>query len=220
MQQLLIVAATEAELSPLLAHYKIQTPLNRGIISLNTEKNIHLLITGVGMVNTAYELGKHLSDNFSLIINAGICGAFNRNLSIGEVVVVKHDILSEMGAENDTEFIEYKNLGLPGRTEFNHRLLSNYQSLQQASPVTGITVNKVHGNEKSIAAVKQLFGADTESMEGAAFFRACENYKADYIQIRTVSNYVEKRNREAWNIPLAIKNLNHKLLEIISEINQ
>jgi len=28
------------------------------------------------------------------------------------------------------------------------------------------------------------------------------------MQIRAVSNYVEKRNRDAWQIGLAIKNLN------------
>jgi futalosine hydrolase len=35
------------------------------------------------------------------------------------------------------------------------------------------------------------------------------------IQIRAVSNYVEKRNRDGWNIGLAIKNLNTFAIEFL-----
>ena len=57
-----------------------------------------------------------------------------------------------------------------------------------------------------------------ESMEGAAFFYACEEYKLPCLQIRAVSNYVEKRNRANWDIPLAIKNLNNFAIEMIKSI--
>ena len=51
-------------------------------------------------------------------------------------------------------------------------------------------------------------------MEGAAFFAGCN--KADqFMQIRAVSNYVEKRDKSKWNMPLAIKNLNDYLIEFI-----
>jgi futalosine hydrolase len=39
------------------------------------------------------------------------------------------------------------------------------------------------------------------------------------IQLRAVSNYVEKRNKDAWNIPLAIENLNKQLIAIINDFN-
>jgi len=35
------------------------------------------------------------------------------------------------------------------------------------------------------------------------------------MQIRAVSNYVEKRNLDAWQIGLAIKNLNTFALELV-----
>ncbi|WP_431199504.1 hypothetical protein ACRQ5D_10000 [Mucilaginibacter sp. P25] len=38
------------------------------------------------------------------------------------------------------------------------------------------------------------------------------------MQIRAVSNYVEKRNREAWNIGLAIKNLNTFAIDLVNQI--
>ena len=54
-----------------------------------------------------------------------------------------------------------------------------------------------------------------ESMEGAAFFYACRKAGVPFIQIRAVSNYVEKRNRDAWQIGLAVKNLNTFALELL-----
>ena len=42
-------------------------------------------------------------------------------------------------------------------------------------------------------------------MEGAAFFAGCRRFN-NYMQIRAVSNRVEKRDKDKWNIPLAIEN--------------
>ena len=56
-------------------------------------------------------------------------------------------------------------------------------------------------------------------MEGAAFFYACMIDKVPCAQIRAVSNFIEKRNRDNWNMALAIKNLNEKALEILDSLN-
>jgi futalosine hydrolase len=47
-----------------------------------TLEGIDHLVTGVGMVATAIELSKKLSENnYDLVINAGIAGSFNRSFS-------------------------------------------------------------------------------------------------------------------------------------------
>ena len=59
---------------------------------------------------------------------------------------------------------------------------------------------------------------DIESMEGAAFFMVCQKFKLPCLQIRTISNKIENRNKQNWKIELAIDNLNHsvkKILEIL-----
>jgi futalosine hydrolase len=76
-------------------------------------------------------------------------------------------------------------------------------------------VNTVHGNEVSVSKAFERYHPITESMEGAAFLLACAEAGVPGAQIRAISNYVERRNREAWNIPLAIQNLNKTALEII-----
>jgi futalosine hydrolase len=57
--------------------------------------------------------------------------------------------------------------------------------------------------------------ADIESMEGAACFYVCLLEKIPFLEVRSISNYVEPRNRANWNLPLAIQNLNQVLVEMI-----
>ena len=55
-------------------------------------------------------------------------------------------------------------------------------------------------------------------MEGAAVFKVCNEFSVPCIQIRAISNNVEKRNKENWNMPLAIRNLNKQVAKIIMEL--
>ena len=76
----------------------------------------------------------------------------------------------------------------------------------------------MHGNKRSITEIINRLNPDIENMEGAAFFQVCNTFNVPCIQIRAISNKVERRNKDNWNLPLAIKNLNNKLVEIISEL--
>ena len=42
----------------------------------------------------------------------------------------------------------------------------------------------------------------------------------NFLQLRSISNYVEERNKANWDIPLAIKNLNDKLSEVIDVLSK
>ena len=97
------------------------------------------------------------------------------------------------------------------------KLLNPGAELVQFLPIaSGITVNKAHGTDDSIAKCRKKYpAAQVESMEGAAFFYACLRADLPFVEIRAISNYVEPRNREAWNIPLAIQNLNQVVKEML-----
>jgi futalosine hydrolase len=217
---ILVVSATEFEVKPLLGFLGIALPtigINNANIDFE-EKDIKVLITGVGMVNTALMIGRYLNDEYNLVINVGVCGAFDKNLELGELVHITEDILSEMGAEDGGEFLKYDQLNLPGQHVFYENCKDSYLMIDLLKKVKGITVNTVHGNDISIEKVKQLYHPDVESMEGAAFFAACSGTKGNSVQIRAISNYVEKRNKEKWQMPLAIKNLNDFLITFIKNV--
>jgi futalosine hydrolase len=207
--KLLIVTATEAEIKLFKDSYS----------KLQQKHDISFLHTGVGMAVTAYALTKEvLKHKYDLIINAGIAGSFYRGIKVAEVVMVQFELFAELGAEDDKAFIKFPEMNLPGPYTFKDaKVLSGayYSSLKK---VKAATVNKVHGNEENINTFLKLHDVELESMEGAAVAMVCEAENIPYVQIRSISNYVTKRNRDAWDIPNAIKNLNEGLRKIIEEL--
>ena len=174
--------------------------------------NVEILITGAGIPNTILKLSNHLHKNqYDLIINIGVCGSFNKEYKIGDVVEIINDQFSEIGYEDnntfhafDTDFRIDKNFSVSRKT----RLRS----------VNGITVNTVHGNAESIEKVRDLFNPDVESMEGAACMMVSQYFNVSFIQIRGISNYVEKRNKQNWNLDLDISNLNKELRNTLNTL--
>jgi futalosine hydrolase len=225
--KLLIVAATSFEIEPLLDSLTFNKKIKDNLRVYFFEKiQLDILITGVGMVATAFELGKIISQRYDFALNLGIAGSFPKKFNIGEVINVNNDSFIELGAENNEDFLTIFDLGLikPDTFPFNNSLLKNNSTtnnpiIKKLKTAKGITVNKVHGNEKSINKTIALYNPDTESMEGASFLYACLLEQIPCFQIRAISNVVEKRNRENWNIPLAIKNLNNTALEILKNFN-
>ena len=211
--RILVVAATSFEVESLKSEVGSRKS-DSGLKTLDLE----LLITGVGMVATAFALGKHLADHqYDLVINLGIAGSFDRGIAFREIVEVVEDQLAELGAEDDEAFLPIETLGFGESIFKTDTRLSSYTN-QQLKQVTAITVNTVHGYEGSIEKLTGRIQPQLESMEGAAFFYSCKQVGVPCLQIRAVSNYVEKRNRDAWQIGLAIKNLNSFAIRFIQEV--
>lgn len=213
---ILIVAATEAEIGLLKESQNAKARKQDSKIEVShLTSPISYLITGVGMVATAFALGTHLATNkYDLVINLGIAGSFDRNIALGDVVEIIEDTFSELGAEDDDCFLPLTTLGFG---EITYK--PNGHPFLNIKQVKAITVNKVHGNEASIDKITERLNPQLESMEGAAVFYACRQAGVACVQIRAVSNYVEKRNRDAWKIGLAVKNLNtfaEGLLRVLS----
>lgn len=220
---ILLVAATHFEIAPTVEWLeKTSTKLDESTYQ-NGENIIRVLVTGIGGVATAFSLGVVLTSFWpDLAINAGIAGALDRNLQLGAVVHVVNEQFADLGVEQpDGRFSDLFSVGL---LEVNHppfinkhlkEHFSNYN--QFLHKVHGISVNKVHGNEGSIEQLRANYpNAQVESMEGAAFFYACLLAEVSFVQVRAISNYVEKRNRDNWKIPEAVANLNDVLRAMLA----
>ncbi|HEX7414230.1 MAG TPA: futalosine hydrolase [Bacteroidia bacterium] len=212
---ILLVAATSFEIAPLLK--EMNAHLEGQLISSYTYKQhkIDVLITGIGIAHTSFYLGKYLTDKYNLVINAGICGSFTDTLSIGEVVRIEEDCFADLGAEDDEQFLSIEELNLSGTYYIKNENVFNHTYLHRLQNVKGATVNTTHGNTVSINKFLTRTKVGVESMEGAAFLFACNQSKTTCVQLRAVSNYIEKRDRSKWNIPLAIENLNAFLIDFI-----
>ncbi len=223
--KLLVVAATIFEISPLLQHLENNFQQKADFVFEKDGLIIQCLITGVGIPNTILSLAR-ISEikSFQLILNAGICGSFSEKYPVGTVVNIVADRFADLGVEQaDGSFTDIFEMGLQEKDEapYENGWLKNGQAMQAdfLKNVKAITVNKVHGQEKSIAQIKGKYQADVESMEGAAFFLFCKSEGLNFLAIRSVSNFVEPRNKENWDIPLAIENLNTVLVEMIGSFS-
>lgn len=196
--KILILAATEPEIS--------------GIRKRLPAEDYIFEVSGIGMVNMALAC-QHAIHTLSpdLVVQIGICGSFSQKYPIGSVVQVSEEIYSELGAEAPEGFLDLEALGFPlfethGRVYYN-RMQNPAQALPGIPSVRGITVNRVHGVSSEIERTQKIWQPEVESMEGAALFQVCLCAGIPFYEIRGVSNYVEARNREAWNIPLALSAL-------------
>jgi futalosine hydrolase len=208
--RILIVAATAAEVAPIVAQ-----------IGPSSDRH-ELLITGVGMVATAAKCSRALAKaHFDVALNVGVCGSFDPALAPGTVVHVISERIAELGAEDGDMFLSIESLHLLGpddRAEIVNANPPSSPALQALPAVRGITVNTVHGRESSIVEIVKRFRPHVESMEGAAFMYACNLEGVRHAQVRAVSNIVEKRNRRAWKLDEAVAALGGTTLAILGQL--
>lgn len=223
----LLVAATTLEIRPLLEKLPLIGKQGEHLSRYQYKSGtIDVLISGVGMIPTAYFLGRQLAlQHYDLAINAGIAGTFNRSIPLGTVVNVIEDCVPELGAEDGEQFLSIFELGLldPDSHPYSHgklvndfsriSSLHNLEVIRKLPTVTGITSNTIRGNAASIQKIQRIASADLESMEGAAFFYACLSAQVPCLQIRAISNMVEERDKSRWKLNLALNNLNKVLWE-------
>ena len=134
---------------------------------------------------------------------------------------VVEDQFSEELVEDGDDLKTYHEIGLRDEDEapFVKGVLNNsYQTVSGFKKVNAITVNQVHGNDFSIQRIKERLNPHVESMEGAAFFYTCNQMEVPTVQLRAISNYVEKRNREAWEVGLALNNLAEATASLINKL--
>ncbi|TVQ15639.1 MAG: futalosine hydrolase [Bacteroidetes bacterium] len=224
--RILIVSATTLEINPLLKQFtfqeRVDAQMNRYIYKKMT---IDVLTTGVGMVPTAFFMGKALTRHtYNGALNLGIAGSFDHDLELGEVVHITHDQFPELGNEQGEYFLSLIDLKLLEENYFPYRdgqvineLPIKSKTINKLKTVRSITVNRTHTTNKSIEKIRQRCNPATESMEGAAFFFACLAEDVPCAQIRAVSNYVEQRDSDRWSIPKAIENLNKVILQVLHE---
>jgi len=204
--KILIVAATNFEIK------NIQSEIENNF-DKKQKTIIEFLVTGIGIHATTYCLTKYLILNKpDLVINIGICGSFNRELNIGDIVNITEEQFGDLGIIEKNNFCTLFDFEFLNPNQFpynNQKLISNFENVNnfEIKHAKGITVNTCSGEETQIQQRIEKFNSDVESMEGAAVFYVCLNENIPVIQIRAISNYVEERNKLNWNIPLALQNL-------------
>ena len=222
---ILLVSATPYEIAPLLDQWRQAGKEKEPHVFHWPALTVEVLITGVGLPLAACTLGFRLGQHqYDWLLQAGVAGALDRQLELGQVVEVVSECFADLGVEEaDGRFTSVMDMGLvDGNTPpfYQGRMWNQPEVVRAFLPqVHGISVNKVHGEDASIAQLRQQYPyAQVESMEGAAFFLAAATSQTPFLQIRAISNYVERRQRENWQLPKAITTINTTLSELLAAL--
>ena len=206
---LLIVAAAKLEIAPFLA----------------TNHKADVLITGVGIPATIFHLNQKLSQaKYDLVIQAGIAGTIKESFQKTAVFAIESDVFADIGVDEKGNFKTLFELGFMDENEFPYKSgwLKNEQDLIKKlnlPVVKAITVNRITDDKNYLKKLFEKFNADIESMEGAAFHYVCLLRKANFVQIRSISNIVGERDKTKWKMNEAIASLNNELEKLIQQLN-
>jgi len=214
-----ITAATVGEWMPCFSN----------INKLYTEKSkrfkIYFHQSGVGMMASSFSLTKLIMEEKpDLLLQVGMAGCFDTSLALGKVVVVEKEIEGNTGVEEDGKWRDLFNLKLEKANypPYVKRTLPNPHiekfNLLKLKTVTGITVTEVTTRKERIKQLVKKYEPVTESMEGAALHYVCRNTNTNFLQMRTISNYIGERDKSKWKMKEALDNLNTTLLKYIDKL--
>ena len=214
MMQLLLCASTPFEIQPTIEFIQNENRLN-----------VNVLITGVGMMATAYALTKRiLANRPDFILQAGVAGCLDKNLPLTKIVLVENENIGDLGVEENNNFKTLFDLNLLDQNSFpwqNGKLSNHIESLRSSglTVVDSVTVNEISTNPERINYYREHLNASVESMEGAALHYVALQENIRFLQIRSLSNFVGERDKTKWVMDTAIANLNVELQRILTKLS-
>jgi len=169
------------------------------------------LETGIGKVNAALTLATWASRNpVERALLLGIAGAYpEAGLALGEAVLVGEEVEADLGLREGLEPLGFPALEVGGKRYYNRFPLDPglTQGLAQAlglKVAVGLTRDLVSETSEEAEALARRWGAQVESMEGAAFARACLLLGVRGVELRAISNPAGVRDKAAWRVREAV----------------
>lgn len=180
-----------------------------------------LLVTGIGIINTSFALGRALAGHDAgIVVLAGIAGTFDaKRFPLCSTCIVTKEIWPEYGLKKNGQ-VDPKGLGfslaeINGSPVWNEIELCSGKSLfdsgldrfENLPEAVSLTVSGVTATAEGAAAYIQDYAADLENMEGFAAAYVCALAGVGLCQVRTVSNLVGSRDSNDWDLRGALTEL-------------
>ena len=187
MTVLLVVAAVAAE---------------RDAIAAGWPKAVE--IVGVGTAAAAAGTARLLATGrHRAVLCAGIGGGFGGRIGVGGTAIATASVAADLGADSPDGFIPLSVLGFgadtyPADAALFHALCD---ALPDAAAGPVLSVNTVTGTAPATAELRGRYPtAVAEAMEGFGVATAAAGAGVPFVELRTISNAVGPRDRDAWRI--------------------
>lgn len=178
---------------------------------------ISVLVCGVGPVESTLNLTRYIAaqigSEVSAVVNFGVGGAYpDSGLGLLDCCFADSEVLGDLSICTQEDFMDLPDSLAPLR----YFTLENglYGAAQEfcrhkSYPFSHgpfVTVCCASGSEQRGRTLKNKFEAVCENMEGAALARVCQDFNLPFLEVRSISNMVENRNRDRWKLqPAAAK---------------
>jgi len=193
---LLVVCAVEAERAAILA---------------GGHPAVDVIAAGVGSAAAAATTARALAGGtHQAVLSAGIGGGFTGRVPVGGLALADRSVAADLGADSPDGFVSLDQLGfgvtaLPADPDL-------LKSLRVALPdaVAGpiLTVTTVTGTADGVARLLARHpDAVAEAMEGFGVATAAAQVGVPFAELRTISNPVGPRDRNAWRVADALETL-------------
>ncbi len=178
-----------------------------------------LLITGLGLVETTFSLTRRLArgtDALEGIINFGVAGAYlypdGSGAEMLDICLAEEEIIGDLGIcfPGNIERLTAPELGVHDRFSLDKKLLNQASKALSRHNIkyrkgVFVTVNSVSGSRQRGNMFVREFEGLCENMEGAAVARVCAGFNLPCLELRCVSNFVEDRNTDNWQLKEACR---------------
>lgn len=241
---ILISAAVKDELQLLISKaLNLNSYLiNKTEVSTGTINNKHIVFvtTGPGVINTAHALTLVLEKTQpNLIIQTGCAGAFeDSGIKTGDVGIATCEIDVHTGIEHSEGEVNVPTalpfpLFTKNNTNYTNRFSTDEELSEKAFSTLSknnkesfkivkapfITVSTITATDKRKETLYLAYKPCMESMEGSSAAHISMLYDIPFIEIRSASNLVGKRDKSKWDLPLAFKNCNLAVLDILNNMD-
>ncbi|MDO3701519.1 futalosine hydrolase [Micromonospora sp. C28SCA-DRY-2] len=147
------------------------------------------------------------------VLSAGVAGGFAGAVAVGGTVLGTRSVAADLGAESPAGFIPIDELGMPPEllgggiaVAADPDLLATLQSaLPEATVGAVLTVSTVTGTAESTEELRRRHpDAVAEAMEGYGVAVAASHAGLPFVELRTISNPIGPRDRDAWRMREAL----------------
>jgi futalosine hydrolase len=191
----------------------------------NGDHRFNVVVAGVGPVAAAISTTKALlSEKYDLVISAGIGGGFPDKAEVASIVVATEIIAADLGAQTAEGFSSIEQLGFGiSKVAVDQELASRVAIALKTAGLpthTGpvLTLATVTGTFETAQQLStRIPGATVEAMEGFGVALAAKDANLPILEIRTISNPVGPRNKDAWKIKEALLAL-EKTSSVLTEV--
>ncbi|MFF0234664.1 futalosine hydrolase [Micromonospora sp. NPDC005254] len=150
---------------------------------------------------------------YRAVVSAGVAGGFIGRAAVGDTVLGTASIAADLGAESPDGFIPVDELGMPPALLGGGSVVPADPGLLAAlraalpSATTGpvLTVSTVTGTASSTDELRRRHPeAVAEAMEGYGVAVAAAQAGVPFVELRTISNPIGPRDRDAWRLREAL----------------